>query len=289
MHKRLLIAVVLSSLPALALAQATGVFTGVVVDSMQRPLPGAEVSLPTLSISRTTDDRGAFRIAEIPAGTQRVVIRKIGFGQLDTAIVFRDSQTVERRVTLGRVAILDSVVVEARHVDREMAGFEERRAHGTGRFLTRAQLAKMEGQTFGAVVQQLSGVALIRGAAGQSYIISKHGPSSRCPQPAPGRTPAEAARYQEITDECLRRERVFYVPETFEARQGIVRACYAIVYFNGQLMNPEHPTFPFDVNTFAPLQIEAVEWYESLGSVPMEYNARDARCGVLVLHSRRKD
>jgi len=290
MRKNFLIAGLTALLPVLVHAQARGTaaFSGTVVDSVLRPIANAEVSFPGLALVKTTNDRGEFRISEIPAGSQHVVVRKIGFGQLDTTMVFRDSQTVERRVVLGRIVRLDSVVVvENKSVDREMADFEENRSKGFGRFLTRAQLEKMEGQSMAGVLQQLSGVGLIRGSGGQSWVMSKHGVSSRCPTPKQGETVALAEREQAITDDCLRRERVFYVPETFELRQGMSRGCYALVYFNRQLMNPGRPTMPFDVNTFAPIQIEAIEWYEGMSAVPMRYSTQDARCGVLIIHGRR--
>src|SRR3954470_6616380 len=149
MRRNLLIAAFVVLVPAVSSAQARGtaVFAGTVVDSVLRPIPNAEVSFPGLSLVRTTNDKGEFRIQEIPSGGQHVIVRKIGFGQLDTTIVFRDSQTVERRVVLGRMVRLDSVVVvENKAVDRELADFEENRSKGFGRFLTRAQLEKMEGQ-----------------------------------------------------------------------------------------------------------------------------------------------
>ena len=290
MRKNLLIAALLAFVPALGTAQARGtaVFTGTVVFSILRPIAIAVVSFPGLSLVRTTNDRGEFRISEIPPGRQQVLVRRIGFGQLDTAIVFRDSQTVERRVVLGRIVRLDSVVVvETKPVDRELSDFEENRSKGFGRFLTRAQLEKMEGQSMAGVLQQLNGIGLIRGSASQSWVMSKRGVTSRCPTPRQGETIAQAEAQQAITDECLRRERVFYVPETFELRQGMARGCYALVYFNRQLMNPGRPTMPFDVNTFAPIQVEAIEWYEGASSVPMRYSAQDTRCGVLIIHGRR--
>ena len=43
-------------------------------------------------------------------------------------MVFRDSQTVERRVVLGRIVRLDSVVVvEKQPRDRDMSDFDENR------------------------------------------------------------------------------------------------------------------------------------------------------------------
>jgi len=76
--------------PAFLSAQATSTatFTGSVVDSVQRPIANAEVSLPGVSLSATTAENGTFRLAGIPAGIHRVIVRRIGYGQLDTLIIF---------------------------------------------------------------------------------------------------------------------------------------------------------------------------------------------------------
>jgi hypothetical protein len=292
-HKSLLMtaAAIACSLPAVAHAQAKGaVLAGTVVDSVKQPIANAEVSLPGLGITKTTDDKGAFRLTDIPTGNQRVSFRRIGFGQLDTVMVFVEGQTIERRVTLGRIVILDSVVVVdvKPSTDPLLADFEENRAKGFGRFVTRPQLDKMEGQTLGSVLQQLQGVGLIRGSGGQSWVMTKRGPASRCPTPRPGNTMAQARANQEATDNCLRSERVFYVPDDFESKQGVSRQCYARVYVDRTLMNPGNPATPFDANTFATMQLQAIQWYESSGGVPALFSAHDTRCGVLILHTRRQ-
>jgi hypothetical protein len=263
------------------------VFAGTVVDSLQHPLPDAEVSLPALSISRLTDASGNFRLTGLPAGQQRVVVRRIGFGQLDTSIMFVDSQTVLRRITLGRIVRLDSVVVQAKSLDLDMTNFEEHRKAGFGRFLTRDQLASAEGASLAGAASGLQGLNFVRGTGGRSYVISKHAATTRCPPPRPARDYNDALAVQKVVDDCLRSERLYYVPEPFERRDNVLAACYALVYLDRSPLNAAHPTMPFDINTFLPSQIESIEWYENDAQVPAPYPASDARCGLLVLHKRR--
>lgn len=292
--RRTFIVIIAALAPALVVAQATpagtAVFSGTVVDSLRHPLPNAEVSVPGLSLSRTTDNDGNFRIAGISAGTQRVLVRRIGFGQLDTSFTFSDDHNIQVRITLGNVVRLDSVVVTERSRTRDvlMEGFEENRAKGFGRFVTRAQLEQQSGVTLGSIVASLQGVSGLRGTAGQLWIASKRSPPSRCPPVRLGETPKLAEQQQRITDDCLRSERLYYVPEDFEALQGMKRGCYAVVYMDRNALNATHPVMPFDLNTFLPSQIEAIEWYESEGAVPPPYGGADARCGLLVLHKRRQ-
>jgi len=273
-----------------AQAAATATFTGTVVDSLLHPLPNAEVSLPGLSLSRMTDADGNFRLTGIPAGTHRVTVRRIAFGQLDTSMTFADGQTITRRITLGSVVRLDSVVVTEKPRSRDvlMEIFEENRAKGFGRFVTRDQLEKESGVTLGSIVASMQGVSALRGTAGQLWIASKRSPPSGCPAVKLGMTYQQAVEQQRITDRCLQQEKLYYVPDDGEAFQGLKRGCYAVVYMDNSPLNGTRPTMPFDLNTFQPSQIEAIEWYESTGAVPAPYTAADARCGILVLHRRRQ-
>ena len=290
MRRRLIVALCMV-MPTIVLGQAkaSAIFAGSVVDSVQHPIANADVSLPGLSVHTVTGDDGTFRLTDIPAGIHRVVVRRIGYGQLDTLVVFAENQTVARRITLGRVVALDSVVViETRPMDPAMAAFEANRARGFGSFVTRAELDKKEGQTLGGVMEQLNGLDVIRGNSGQNWVTGKRAPHSGC-QPTSMRngTPAEARASQEATDKCLRSERLYYVPEAYETQQNMKRTCYSVVYLDRSLMNAGRPTPPFDLNSIAPGRLEAIEWYADAAQTPAQYSARQSPCGVAVLHTRR--
>jgi hypothetical protein len=263
-------------------------FGGTVVDSLRQPLSNAEVSLPALNLSKTTNDKGVFTISEVPAGVHRVVVKHIGYGQLDTTLAFPADSAVQWRVTLGRVVTLDSVLVTA-PLEPWVADFEANRARGFGRFLTSADLAKFGAAALPAAVRGLGGVAITRTMVGQSYMSSPRGPMTRCP-PINTRLqdPAAAAAAQEAVDDCLRRERLYYVPDPIEAKQGLKRSCYPLVYIDQTLMTTGIPTPPFDIGAYAADQIEALEWYESPSSTPAKYSARQAQCGVLALYLKKK-
>ena len=290
MRRYLTTAIVALILPVFVHAQQTArsTFAGTVVDSVQHPIANAEILIPGLAIANTTNDKGVFRLTDITTGIHRVVVRRIGYGQLDTTIVFPEGQTVERRITLGRIVTLDSIVTSAPIRDLEMAAFEEHRARGFGRFLTRAQLEQKEGQSLGSLMQQLSGLGIVRGIGGQNWIVARRAPMTGCPPTKIAETPAAQIAAQRQTDACLRSERLYYVPEDYETMQGMARACYSLVYLDRSLMNFGHPTQPFDLNSLAPGRLEAIEWFESATQVPAEYNGRDAQCGLAILHTRRR-
>jgi hypothetical protein len=148
-------------------------FTGIVVsDSSQMPMGGVEVALPELSKRVRTDERGGFRLAGIPPGTHRVMVRHIGHGALVASVTFAGGQTVDRRILLGRVVTLDSVRVNATPFERAMASFEENRKVGLGHFFTRAQMEKLENQTMTGILSQVLG-ARVLSTKFDSYVMSQ--------------------------------------------------------------------------------------------------------------------
>ena len=150
-------------------------FAGVVyLDSTHTPIADAEVSLPELALSTRSNERGIFRIAEVPPGTHALVVRKVGYGALETRLTFT-AGTLQREVFLSRQTTLDSVKVLAqRPVIRE---FEEHKKIGMGKFITRAQLETREGRRLGELLSTLAGVH-ITGKAPRAYVAGSRGPRS---------------------------------------------------------------------------------------------------------------
>jgi hypothetical protein len=163
-----------------------------------------------------------------------------------------------RRIGLSRATVLDSVRVMAEASPRAMHTFEEHRHLGLGHFLARAELAKMENQTMGAVLRSLTGMRLIVGTSTQLWAAS-------------GRDWATVR-----------------VPDGADRAMGARRACYAVVLLNNSVVYRGRNGDPlFDVNSIRPDQLEAIEYYASAVEVPIEYGSVDATCGVLVLWTRR--
>jgi hypothetical protein len=258
-------------------------FSGVVVtDSTREPIIGAEVSLPDAGKTAVTDGRGTFSIAGIPAGEHRIRVRRIGFGAADARLTFGAGDSVYRRVVLGRAITLETVTVSEKRTQREMPGFDDNRRLGLGQFMTRAELARYDGMKLAGVLQQLSGVAFVNGSTGSAWLTSKRAPAPLCP-PGPVGDPDHPTQ----TGRCFQ-SHGFYIPERQEASRGIKAACYALVYLDGMLMNgAKEPTEPFDVNSIAPEQIEAMEFYAGPSQTPLEYSRMGSNCGVLVIWRRR--
>jgi protocatechuate 3,4-dioxygenase beta subunit len=251
--------------PQSALVARGAEFTGIVVsDSTHVPIAGAEVALPDLGKSALTDTAGRFRLMGIPAGDQRVQVRRLGYGAADTKVSFRAGETVERRVVLGRAVLLEPVTVSERELDRRMASFEENRRVGLGHFMTRAEIAKYDGMTITSALSQLGSAVRVLG--NQSIWVT----SNRAPRPPCG--PGDTACFES---------------HGWWARPGAPIACYSLVYLDKVLMNGAHePTEPFDLRTIAPERVQAMEFYAGPSETPLEYSRMASDCGVLVIWTR---
>ena len=243
------------------LAAPVATFTGVVVsaDSTVGPLLDAEVLLPELQRSIRTNARGEFRFDDVPVGPQRVQVRRLGFGALDTQLTFVANEEHSRRIVLSRITVLDSVETRAEY---RIPSFEENRRVGLGHFLTRDDLAKMENRTFSAVLSNFNGTKFIPGKVGNRVYLA----SSRGPQSMSG---------LDLGSD---------ISGPIDAPKP---ACYAHVYLDNMPIYVGKKQPLFDLNSISPDRIESIEYYRSPAQTPARYSNLNATCGVLVIWSRR--
>ena len=150
----------------------TATFAGVVTDSTNKPIANAEVMLADLGKGTGTNEQGAFVLRDIPAGSQRVIVRHVGYGPVETQLTFVGGQTMQRHIMMVRSTTLDSVVVTEKSTDHALDDFEANRKLGLGHFLTRAELAPQEGRSTAAVLTSVPGIkGLHHGAARLGRIL----------------------------------------------------------------------------------------------------------------------
>ncbi|MEX2179262.1 MAG: carboxypeptidase regulatory-like domain-containing protein [Gemmatimonadaceae bacterium] len=143
----------------------------VLSDVNAQPFADVEVAIPALDRNAFTNDQGQYRLAEIPAGTHLVVVRRIGYRAVTDSISFAAHQTIERTFELGRVQLLDTIAVTA-PLDRD---FEAHRRLGLGRFYTRADMEKMEQRTTSAVLAQMLGIRIQVGTGKIAWVTTSRG------------------------------------------------------------------------------------------------------------------
>ncbi len=257
----------------------TATFAGVVTDSTNRPITNAEVMLPDLGKGTGTNEQGAFVLRDIPAGSQRVLVRDVGYGPVETQLSFVGGQTTQRHIVMVRSTKLDSVVVTEKSTDHALDDFEANRKVGLGHFLTRAELAPQEGRSTAAVLTSLPGIKV--------YTMGSHGWVGSSRHNATSLNGSGSTRLGLDKSDSLK-----FAP---------LWECYALVYLdNSVIWRGQKYTYTvprlgvvtqweplFDINTIPVASIEAIEYYASAAETPMKYAALNSPCGVLVIHTLR--
>ena len=242
------------------------VLSGIVLDDKAKPIDGAEVMLSQAGLRTLSNERGEFRFADLSPGSFDVVVRRIGYREL-TETVNVPEDGVQRDFFMHPVPTLDTIAVSASFA---IPDFEENRRIGLGKFLTRAQLEKMEERKMAEILAEV-GARTVR-----------QGPRAWV---AGGRAPRPSAM-----GKCKQLEgREVRMSSDGSARPGYPGCgCFALVYLNGApLYNGKAGSLVPDVNFIVPASIEAIEYYKGPAQTPLKYSTLDSECGVLVLHTRR--
>ncbi len=276
MRRQLILAAAAAVMLARVAPAQTATFSGTVTDSTNKPITNAQVTFPDLGKGTATDEKGAFAIRDVPAGEQRVQVRHVGYGVVETRLTFASGQTLQQHFTMVHAATLDSVVVSEKSTDHALDDFEANRKLGLGHFLTRAELAPQEGRSLGAVLTTLPGIKVfVRGP--YAWVGSARGVLS------------------------LESMRGVALDKSDTMKQAPISNCYALIYMDNQLVwrgqkyrnppsagGPQYTLEPlFDINTIQVADIEAIEYYASPAQTPMKYAGLNSDCGVLVIHTLR--
>ena len=158
----------------------TGGIVGTIADSAGGLIAGAQVSIAGVRGRAETGADGAFRMAGVPAGSQLLISRRIGFRPESLVVSVRQGIPVEvvvrMRATPQQMAPVIVAADRSRPVGR-LRGFNERRVQGNGHFFTAADIARRNPQVVTDLLRTLPGVRL-NPANGQRVPIFR---GQRCP------------------------------------------------------------------------------------------------------------
>lgn len=239
----------------------------------RRPIANAMVALPRLAIGTVSDSLGKYRLVKIPRGEQLVVTRAVGYRPDSAVTVFDGDETLINDVML-RVALneLPTVAVHESStpvVRGKMAAYEERKAIGIGHFIDRELLAKDENRRLGDILaSNVPGVLILRGTGSKSWAASGRSAST-------GKCAMCRVSRGEIMDPT-------------DAASGAPLACYLDVYLDGTAVysSSARGTALFNLNSFQPNEIEAIEVYTGVSQIPAQYNKTSGGCGVMLIWTR---
>ena len=120
----------------------TASVAGVVRTANGQPLSEAVVRVLGAAAESRTDGRGMFSLAALPAGTQVLEVRRVGYLVAHERVELRSGRTVDAEVALQRIVALDSVRVLARR-NRYRENTEQlRRQGGFGTYMNASQIER---------------------------------------------------------------------------------------------------------------------------------------------------
>jgi hypothetical protein len=161
--------------------------SGVVRNAQGQPLSGAQLLVWGSGISGSTRDDGSFTLSGLPAGTQALEARYVGYAPRRVAVDLASNETRSVTVTLDqRADVLDQVTVYGKATKRrgDINGFLERRLRGMGHYFTRADIARMQPFEFTDIMRRIPGIKLVPTSYFDFTILSSRGagvnPSGTC-------------------------------------------------------------------------------------------------------------
>ena len=231
----------------------------VVDDRSEQPLRGTRVLLLNrfnrVVDYQVTDEDGQFRFKRHDGRRLRVEARAVGYLPTVTPVLWmvQDSDSASLEIRLApHVVLLAPVEVVAMSVPKVSPVLEEvmfRRAKGLGVQITRQDIEQRQPQQVSDMLLELPGVYASRRGGGASG-------------------------------------RAIYMGRALLGEGG--GACPVQVFLDGMQATRDVPGGDVQVDELvSPLDVEVIEVFRGLGTVPPEFMSPNARCGVIAIWTKR--
>jgi hypothetical protein len=147
--------------------------TGRVTNKAGQPLAGARVSLQGAGVTTVTRANGEFVLDSLPAGTQAIEVRKLGYGVEEVAVEL--TSNTPRAVTVAMsdyVPTLETMRIEAER-DRGLSdvGYLQRKNAGHGFYMDGDNLRK-DALKFSDAMRMAPGLKVVPTGDGRTYAIT---------------------------------------------------------------------------------------------------------------------
>jgi TonB-dependent receptor len=106
---------------------AKGLIAGTVVDSQGAAVPGAQLKLSPLAITVVSNDQGAFRLPEVPAGKYTLTVTYVGFEPQTSDVEIAAGQNLHLTLALKVASASEEIMVTAERPHGEAEAINETR------------------------------------------------------------------------------------------------------------------------------------------------------------------
>ncbi len=132
---------------------------GRVVDLNDMARPGAHVTIDDAASAAYTNEDGRFAIGGLPAGSQMLMVRMIGYTAVRVPVLLRDNDTAHIDVRVRALTVLDTIRITARAGNNiELEDLELRMRTGSGYYLKGEDVRRRNSMR--AVFQGLPGLTI---------------------------------------------------------------------------------------------------------------------------------
>lgn len=228
-----------------------------------RAVANAVLTLGDRTLEVRSDDTGRFSLGWVARGAVVVSARIVGYAAAQRTVTLQgDSLDIDLTLeVLGTATRLPEVPIRAPE-SSGIPGFDDRRASGFGRFISRQKLDSMPGSHLSEALRRLgTQLRFVRHCQGGTALASTTSGGVSLSQ-RPHRDPIGTCK---MPDEC-----------------------YAQVFFDGiRIYSMSIPGLPPRLDTYPLNSLEAIEYYRGGSEVPLQFGGTGAGCGTLLLWSRR--
>ncbi|HEY4306284.1 MAG TPA: carboxypeptidase regulatory-like domain-containing protein [Gemmatimonadaceae bacterium] len=160
-----------------------GSISGVIRDSVGAPIPNVEIADVEAGKAVRTDSLGRFLLGDLPSGNANISFRRLSYAPVVLLIAIPPADTTDVQVALGVVAQELKGMVTQAHPDqlRQLVGFETRRSHGIGHFITRAQIEDRHPLVLSDMLRSVPGAILINADNGRTSVRFSRVARNNCP------------------------------------------------------------------------------------------------------------
>jgi hypothetical protein len=158
-----------------ALRTGSASIHGVVYGIGDRPLSDVQLRVADAAGTARTDSMGRFTLSGLPAGTQTLEARRVGYVASRIPVGLRSGQTITQDVRMTRIVSLDSIRIIAQR--SRYPEFERHRKNGFGQFLDEGDILRRNPFRTSDLFRMIPGFQVVHRGF-QDVIVSSRGSGS---------------------------------------------------------------------------------------------------------------